>query len=145
MTTEILTVCIAARPGVNGELNLLGSTDIIAVPNLPIGISCSIVAKIRFQKSEDGEKEVKLSIIDADGRVVQKPPPPQRINIQTHSGASSTSALFVFGIQNLQIPKAGEYEVGLVVNQRQEMSIPIFVRQIAPRLPSMQQPPQISA
>jgi hypothetical protein len=50
VTTEILTLCFAARPGVHGEINILGATDMIIVLQFPIGISCFIVGKLRFQK-----------------------------------------------------------------------------------------------
>jgi hypothetical protein len=130
VTTEILTLCFAARPGLQGELNILGATDMILVPQFPIGISCHLVGKLRFQKIEEGLKEIKFSIIDSDGKELQPPPPPQQINIQIPPGASSASAAIVVGIPNLQIPRPGEYEIGLAVNGRQEMTTPVFVRQI---------------
>ena len=130
VTTEILTLCFAARPGIQGELNILGATDMIIVPQFPIAISCSIVGKLRFRKSEEGIKEIKFSIIDSDGRELQPPPPPQQIHIQIPSGASSASAAIVVGIPSLQIPKPGEYEIGLTVNGRQEMTVPVFIRQV---------------
>ena len=129
MTTEILTLCFAARPSPNGELHILGATDIIFVPQFPIAFGCSLVAKLRFQKIEEGLKEIRFSIIDSDGKPVLPAPPPQQINIQIPSGASSASAAIVVGIASLQIPHAGEYEIGLAVNGRQEMTIPLFVRQ----------------
>jgi hypothetical protein len=137
MTTEMLTLCFAARPSPNGEINILGATDIIFVPQFPIAISCNIVAKIRFRKIEEGLKEIKFTIIDSDGNQVQPAPPAQQINIQIPAGASSASAAIVVGMHNLQIPKAGEYEIGLAVNGRQEMTVPVFVR-----LPPPQQPGQ---
>jgi hypothetical protein len=139
MTTEMLTLCFAARPSPNGELNILGATDIIFVPQFPIGISCSLVAKLRFRKIEEGLKEIRFSIIDSDGKPVLPEPPPQQINIQIPSGASSASAAIVVGITSLQIPRAGEYEIGLAVNGRLEMTVPLFVRQ-----PQSPQPGQVS-
>jgi hypothetical protein len=133
VTTEILTLCFAARPGLQGELNILGATDMIVVPQLPVAISCHIVAKLRFQKIEEGIKEIKFSIIDSDGKELQPPPPPQQVPIQIPSGASSASAAIVVGIPSLQIPKAGEYEIGLAINGRQEMTIPLFVRLLPPQ------------
>ena len=129
MTTEMLTLCFAARPSPNGELNILGATDIIFVPQFPIAISCNLVAKLRFRKIEEGVKEIRFSIIDSDGKPLQPSPPPQQINIQIPSGGSSASAAIVVGIHNLQIPHAGEYEIGLAVNGRLEMTVPLFVRQ----------------
>lgn len=128
MTTEILTLCFAARPGAQGELNILGATDIVLLPQFPVGVNCYIVGKIRFQKIEEGVKEIKFSIIDSDGNTLQPPPPAQQINIQIPAGAASASAAIVVNIQNLQIPRAGEYEIGLAVNGRQEMTVPVFVR-----------------
>lgn len=129
MTTEMLTLCFAARPSPNGELHILGVTDIIFVPQFPIGITCSLLAKLRFRKIEEGLKEIRFSIIDSDGKPVLPAPPPQQINIQIPAGASSASAAIVVGITNLQIPRAGEYEIGLAVNGRLEMTVPLFVRQ----------------
>jgi len=139
MTTEMLTLCFAARPSPNGELNILGATDIIFVPQFPIAINCYLVAKIRFRKIEEGLKEIKFSIIDSDGKQVQPAPPPQQINIQIPTGSSSASAAIVVGIQSLQIPRAGEYEIGLAVNGRQEMTVPIYVR-VPPPQPTGQTP-----
>jgi hypothetical protein len=130
VTTEILTLCFAARPGAQGEINILGATDMVLVPQFPISISCYIVGKLRFQKIEEGVKEIKFSIIDSDGKELQPPPPPQQIHIQIPQGASSAGAAIVVGIPNLHIPRPGEYEVNLAVNGRQEMTIPIFVRQV---------------
>ena len=129
MTTEMLTLCYSARPSPNGELHILGATDIIFVPQFPIGISCSLVAKLRFRKIEEGLKEIRFSIIDSDGNAVLPAPPPQQIDIQIPMGASSASAAIVVGISNLQIPRAGEYEIGVAVNGRQEMTVPLFIRQ----------------
>ncbi len=139
MTTEILTLCFAARPSPNGELHILGATDLILVPQFPVNISCSLVAKLRFHKIEEGLKEIRFSIIDSDGKPLQPAPPPQQINIQIPSGASSASAAIVVGIHNLQIPRAGEYEIGLAINGRQEMTAPIYIR-VPPAQP-MGQPP----
>jgi hypothetical protein len=136
VTTEILTLCFAARPGAQGELNILGATDIVLLPQFPIGVNCYIVGKLRFQKIEEGVKEIKFSIIDSDGNTLQPPPPAQQINIHIPAGSSSASAAIVVNIQNLQIPRAGEYEIGLAVNGRQEMTVPVFVRQTTPPPPN---------
>lgn len=133
MTTEILTLCFSARPGLQGELNILGATDMILVPQFPVAVGCFIVGKLRFRKIEEGVKEIKFSIIDSDGRELQPPPPPQQIHIQIPAGASSASAAIVVGIPNLQIPSPGEYEIGLAVNGRQEMTVPFYVRQVPPQ------------
>jgi hypothetical protein len=135
VTTEILTLCFAARPGLQGEINILGATDMVLVPQFPVAITCCIVGKLRFQKIEEGMKEIKFSIIDSDGRELQPPPPPQQLHIQIPSGASSASAAIVVGIPSLQIPREGEYEINLAVNGRQEMTVPVFVRQVPPQPP----------
>lgn len=136
VTTEMLTLCFAARPGAQGELNILGATDIIVVPQLPIAISCFIVGKLRFRKIEEGFKEIRFSIIDSDGNELQPPPPAQQIDIRIPSGASSAGAAIVVGIPNLQIPKEGEYEVNLAVNGRQEMTVPVYVRLVPHQPPA---------
>jgi hypothetical protein len=118
-----------------GELHILGAADNIFLPQVPASISCNVAARIRFEKMEEGIKEIKFSFVDSDGKPVLPPPPPQKVNIQIPAGASTTSAGIVFGMQNVQIKTAGEYEIGLAVNERLEMSVPIYVHLIA------QQPP----
>jgi hypothetical protein len=131
MKIEIFTFCLGARPGMGGELHILGAVDTISVQQFPAAITCNVVARIRFEKIEEGVKELKFSFVDSDGKPVMKSPPPQKVNIQIPAGAPSASAGIVFGMQNVQIPSAGEYEIGLAVNERHEISVPLYVRQFA--------------
>lgn len=136
MTVEIFTFCFAATPGHHGELNILGATDRIAAAQFPMGLQWStVVAKIRFERIEEGEKEIKFSFVNSDGKPILNPPPPQKINVQIPPGVSTSSFLVVFGMQNLWIPSAGEYQIGLAVNGRHEMSVPLIVQAFGQRPP----------
>ena len=128
-----------ARPGLGGELHALGIIDTINLPQIPANISFCILAKLRFRKSEEGFKKIQFSIIDMDGRPLQATLPAQTIDVRVPNGSSSASAAIVAQINNLTIPKAGEYELGVTVNDRLEMSAPIFVRLIVLPPPAQQQ------
>lgn len=129
MQVEILSLCVAARPGINMEINVLGITDTLGVLALPAVIpNITIIARQRFDKMEEGIKEIKFSFVDPDGNAVAKPPLPQKVTIRIADKSSSASTVMVVGMQNVHLKEAGDYEIGLVVNERREMSVPVNVR-----------------
>jgi hypothetical protein len=130
MKVDLFAFCMAASRGSFGELNILGLTDIVVLPKFPAALtSCSIVAKMRFDEVEAGPKEVKFSIINADGRILASPPP-QTFNIQLPPGAPSATVGTVVGLINLLIPTPGQYQIGMAVNQREEGTIPLHFLQM---------------
>jgi len=136
MKVDLFAFCLAASRGSFGELNILGLTDIIALPKFPAAITnCSIVAKMRFDEVEAGPKEVKFSIINADGKILASPPP-QTFNIQMPPGVPSATVGVVVSILNLQIPTPGQYQIGMAVNQREEGTIPLhFLQMLSTQAP----------
>lgn len=136
MKVELFAFCVAATNGAMGELNILGLTEVIAVPQVPIAIGCAIVIKLRFQHTEVGLKEIKTSIINADGKMVC-PPMVQKLNVQIPAGGSQATVGTIQNIQNLLLPSAGQYQACLVVNEREEATLPLQVYQP----PQFQKPP----
>jgi len=133
MRTEILTLCDYARAEPTGKLYVMGSFDHIFATQEPILYPlCAIAARIRFERTEQGPKNVFVSFIDSDGSKVM---PDLHAQLQvTLAPQESTAVLhFVVVIPQIQLPRFGEYEIALAVDSRQEASIPLYVhRQPAP-------------
>jgi hypothetical protein len=71
---------------------------------------------------------MKEGFVDADGKEVI-----QTINanvpVIVPPNESSSTAQIVVGIQQLILPRFGEYQIDLAIDGRLEKSIPLFVRQ----------------
>jgi hypothetical protein len=129
MDVEILTLCDAATEHA-GKMNVVGIFDQISGPSAPlIAPPCSIAVRMRFMALESGNKAVRLAIVDADGREVI-PALNANISVQVPPNASSATAQILLGIQQLRLPNFGEYSIVLLVDGREEKSIPLFARQI---------------
>ncbi len=70
MKVEIFTLCDAATSH-GGKLNILGSFDMIIIKQTPIVYpSCSVAIKLRIEKIEEGNKKLRISFVDADGKYI---------------------------------------------------------------------------
>jgi hypothetical protein len=142
MKVEIFTLCDAATADVGGKLNILGSFDRIHAAAVPVTHPlCALAIKLRFEKLEEGQKRVRISFMDADGKAVM---PTLEANTQVAfpPNEHSVTACLVLQIQQLKLPNYGEYSIDLGIDSRQEASIPLFVRPIGQ--PASQPPPNES-
>jgi hypothetical protein len=126
MKVEIFTFCDAAAD--YGErFSIMGAYDRLFSPTAPCVIErAAIVVRIRFQQSEQGTHHVTVVLIDEDGKVLGKfiddhipvavPPRPNALRIG-----------FVVNINNLMLPKLGEYRADLVVDGHQIGQIPLYL------------------
>ena len=130
MNVEIFTLCDAATTDSAGKLNILGSFDRISSRSSPIvHANCAIAAKLRFERIEDGKKQIRVSIIDTDGNSVV-PDIGLQAEIQVPPGESNATFQLVVLIPKISLPNFGEYSINLAVDGRSESSIPLFARQI---------------
>ncbi len=129
MKVEIFTLCDAATADAGGKLNILGSFDRIHAPSTPVTHPlCSLAVKLRFEQVEQGMKRVGISFIDSDGAAVMQTMEASS-QVTFPPGETTMTACFVLQIQQLKLPKFGEYSIDLAVDGRHESSIPLFVRQ----------------
>lgn len=125
MQLEILTFCDAAAE-YGGRLNILGAVDTLIATDLPIKYpQCAVVARLRAARIEEGEHNVRLMIIDADGNPLLNVD--GKIGIRFTSGGSAAVNLII-NAQNLEFKAAGEYAVEVAVDGIQLGSSPLFVR-----------------
>ena len=130
MKVEIFTLCDAATTDAGGKLNILGSFDRLNAKEAPVvHPQCALAMKLRFERLEEGQKRIRISFVDSDGQSVM-PTLDTTSQVQFPPSESSVTASLVLVIQQLRLPKFGEYSIDLAVDDRHEASIPLFVRQM---------------
>ena len=90
---------------------------------------CALAVKLRFDRIEEGAKRLKVAFVDSDGTPVMP-----GIDATTQVGFTAedptATASLVLNIQQLKLPRFGEYSIDLAVAERHEFSIPLFVARI---------------
>ncbi len=126
MDVEIFTLCEAANYD-NNRLNILGATDRIVVRYFPITFpQWAVALRLRFAKIEEGEKRIRINIVDRDGKMIVSGE--TLIQAKAPENTDSSSANIVVIIHNLILESAGDYAIDLAINERQEGSLPLYVR-----------------
>jgi hypothetical protein len=130
MEVEVFAVCDAATDS-SGKLNMLGAFDRIGAKQFPlVHPHCAIALRVRFDRIEEGNHRVKLSLIDADGNEVI-PAIDGNIGIKFPETSSSVCANMVLNMNGLKFEQPGQYAIELAVDGRYEKSLPINVIEIS--------------
>jgi hypothetical protein len=128
MKLEVFALCDFAAD-YSGKFNVVGVFDTIFVRQLPaVHHYCCIAARLRFEKIEEGQKRVKLSVCDQDGTPLL-PAIEIPVNVVMTPGADSNTIQVVGNIGGMKLERFGEYSIDLAIDGRHEGSIPFFVRQ----------------
>jgi hypothetical protein len=126
MRPEVFTLCKAAVVE-HGALSILSAFDRLQVPALPHVLPhCSVAVRIRFDRIEEGEHELKIHFIDSDGKPLINPLQ-GRLGVRFAEGSRSSTVSLVVDVNNLSIPAAGEYSIDVAVDSVQLASIPLQV------------------
>jgi hypothetical protein len=130
MNVEIFALCDAANADSNGKLSVLGVFDQIQAPSVPIihASGCSVAVRMRFDRVEEGQKALRITVVDIDGREAF---PTFNANVEVRVPPNESSAIvqIVLRIQQLNLPHFGEYRIDLAIDGRVEKSVPLFARQ----------------
>ena len=127
MKVEIFTLCDAATVDAGGKLNILGSFDRLNAKEVPvIHPQCSLAIKLRFERLEEGKKRFRISFVDSDGAAVM-PTLDATTEVRFQGNDSTSTVSLALNIQQLKLPRFGEYSIDLAVDDRHESSIPLFV------------------
>lgn len=130
MKTEIFTICDAATEQ-QGKMNLLGSFDHLWSQQEPITHpACALALKLRFTKIEEGNHKIKITLGDEDGNLVM-PPTEADVVVNVAPGESTALANIIINVQQLRLPKFGEYSIDLAIDGRAEGSLPLYVRRLS--------------
>ena len=131
MNVEIFALCdYAADYG--GKFTVVGTFDSIFAQQLPaVHPYCSIAVRLRFEKIEEGQKRVRISVCDEDGKPVLQPIEIP-ITVTVPPDSSSQTVQVVGNIGGLKLEQYGEYSIDIAIDGRREAGIPLFVKP-APR------------
>jgi hypothetical protein len=127
MEIDIFTYCDFAKSYGN-KLCITGAHDTIWAKEFPAKISLGFVAvKFRVNRSEEGNYLMKIQIIDLDGKTVFKSQVVKwLIKFSNEYQGQPNISILIFPVQNLQIPKVGEYSLEFLVDGKQIAAVPLF-------------------
>ena len=127
MKVEIFTLCDAATVDAGGKLNILGSFDRLSARQVPVTHpQCSLAIKLRFERVEEGQKRLRIAFVDSDGVAVM-PTIDAATEVRFRGDDSTSTVSLALNIQQLKLPRFGEYSIDLALDDRHEASIPLFV------------------
>ncbi len=126
MQLEILTLCREAR--YNGQvLDISGAFDIFVTPRMPLVVpSCWLAGRVRFERIEEGEHQLKIMVMDADGRPVV-PEIAEDLTVQFARDLPTVCKAFAIQFTQLVLPEHGEYAIKVGVDRISLASVPIYV------------------
>jgi hypothetical protein len=129
MKVEIFTLCDAATTDAVGKLNILGSFDRLGAKQAPVTHpQCALAIKLRFERLEEGQKRIRVAFVDSDGASIM-PTLDATTQVRFGPADSTSTASLVLVLQQLKLPRFGEYSIDLAVDDRHEASIPLIVSQ----------------
>ena len=126
MQLEILTLCREAR--YNGQvLDVAGAFDIFVTPRMPLIVpSCWLAGRVRFERIEEGSHQLKITIIDADGRPVV-PAITEDLSVQLARDLPTVCKAFALPFAQLMLPEYGEYAIKVAIDRIALASVPLYV------------------
>jgi hypothetical protein len=135
MHIQTAVLCDAAAD-YNGKLSLLGTFDTIFTQQLPaFHPQCSVALRIVFDKIEEGSHKLKMNFVDEDGKFVM-PSIDMPVDVIVPGDAHFISRNFIVNIQQLKFENPGLYSIDIAIDGRQEMSIPLSVKQMPSSAPA---------
>ena len=122
MNLEIFTLCDAATVHA-GKMNVLGSFDTISAEAFPTNHpQCVVACKVRTGSEDEGPQEIRIHIIDPDGRDVIPP-------VQSRMEGGERLHHHLWHLHGFPLPKQGTYFVDFIANGELLGRNPLFVRQ----------------
>ena len=126
MKVDIFTLCDAAKV-YEGKLSILGSFDAVVLSEVPAKYPAAAIAiKLRFERIEQGEKRIRISFIDADGKEILRSLEKQ-ITVKVSDPFNTKTISFVIGMPGLKFQRFGDYAILLAVDGRIEAEMPLRV------------------
>ena len=128
MKVSIFTYCDFASFYGTG-LCLMGATDQIGIPQIPADKSGFIVARVHFERGDEGAHTFVSSIIDEDGKPIvkceSKPTTVTKFEDAPHK--NEIKFHYKFDFLRFRIPKYGEYVLELRDNGQVCATVPMIV------------------
>ncbi|HEY5035635.1 MAG TPA: hypothetical protein VII74_00720 [Chthoniobacterales bacterium] len=129
MTVTVFTLCDFAKAE-NGKMTIVGTFDGLFAHQAPaVHPMCALAMIMQFERIEEGNKNIRLSFIDTDGKPIM-PTINAQMPVRLNPGESIATVQFVVVIQQISLPRFGEYSIDLAVDGRQEASTPLYLRKV---------------
>ncbi len=127
MQLEILTLCREAR--YNGQaLDISGAFDVFVTPHAPLVVPlCWLAGRVRFERIEEGPHQIRILIIDADGRPVV-PEIVEDLAVQVAPDLPTVCKVFAIQFSQFVLPEHGEYAIKVAIDRISLASVPLYVR-----------------
>ena len=132
MNIEAFLLCDCATDQ-QGKLNVLGAFDSIYARKMPtVHPACTVAARIRFERIEEGEHKVSIAVIDEDGKAIV-PRLNGKISVRAREDVGSSVVNLILHLQRLKFENYGEYRIDLAIDGKVEASLPFSVREVPSR------------
>ena len=129
MNVEAFLLCHCATDQ-QGKLNILGAFDIVYARKMPaIHPACTVAARLRYSRVEEGEHKIKINLIDADGNPAG-PVLEREISLSVKENDSSGVRNIILNIHGLRLENFGEYRIDFAIDNNLEASLPLKVREV---------------
>jgi Family of unknown function (DUF6941) len=125
MHPEIVTLCHSAIEQ-GGQLSILAAFNTINVAELPHKFPpFTLACRLRFEPSEAGDRQLKVTVADPDGRVLGQ----MMVAFQLfpHLFAPAATMNLVFPISGMELRSAGEHAIDLTLDDRRAVRTPFYV------------------
>lgn len=118
-------------PGGGAKKNIIGTFDVIHVRQFPAAHRrLSLVLRIEGHVTEEGKHQLNVDFVDADYRVLGGVSGEFEVRREGRAVEDAPLASEVaLEIENLPLPKEGNYEFAVKVDGRHIGSVPLYVRQ----------------
>lgn len=128
MKVELLTLCDYAVAVPGGKLTIVGTFDRLFATQFPFQQPpFYLVGKFRFDASEVGEKRLRFSVSDPDGREIGALPE-LKVPVRMREDEYTTAMQVVLRINGLPLAQEGEHSVIFAVDGRIESSLPLSIK-----------------
>jgi hypothetical protein len=125
MKLEIITLCDHAAD-YGGKVSLNGAFDRVHAKEAPFILrNSTFYARVRFDPSEEGQHQIRISFIDADARAVI-PALTGELPIRFGNSDRTLTVNVIMNFHNLKLAAFGEYTVEFAVGGTVLGSIPLY-------------------
>jgi hypothetical protein len=143
MDLQVATLCDSATD-YNGKLCVLGTFDTICAQQFPVIHSqCALALRLCFRSDDEGTRDFRIRIIDADGTTVVSIPPQNpetpnesasiRVDVKLPQDAYFLSRNLVFNLFRLKFDNPGQYSIDISMDGRVQAQIPLRLMRLEQR------------
>lgn len=131
MQVRIAVLADYASISLGNKLNIMGIFKNMTAQSAPYcHPQMQLVARFEFDSSEVGNKDLRIELVDEDGKQIFSVS--GELRIERSPDGSPATANNVLCLNNMVFPKFGEYEFRILLNDRTEATIPLTVAKAQP-------------